>query len=117
MNTTTFRILGSCLFLSAFSAAWAEGNLGGFTDHGDIGSVSKPGTVTYDAAAGTYTIGAAGANMWAKADAMQFVWKKKSGDFSVSAEIAFVGTSTQPHRKACLVIRQDLNPGSAYVDV
>jgi hypothetical protein len=55
--------------------------------------------------------------MWAKADAMQFVWKKMSGDFSVSAEIAFVGASAQPHRKACLVIRQNLDPGSPYVDV
>ena len=31
--------------------------------------------------------------------------------------ISFVGSSAQAHRKACLVIRQDLSPGSAYVDV
>jgi hypothetical protein len=117
MNSTTFRLLGTLVFLSAFCAARAEGNLGLFTDHGDIGSVSKPGTVTYDAAAGTYTVGAAGANMWAKVDAMQYVWKRKSGDFSIAADIAFVGTSSQPHRKACIVIRQNLDPGSAYVDV
>jgi hypothetical protein len=55
--------------------------------------------------------------MWAKADAMQFVWTKKSGDFSIAADIGFVGTSAQPHRKACLVIRQNLDPGSPYVDV
>jgi hypothetical protein len=117
MNCPTLRILGTLAFLSALPAARAEGNLGAFTDHGDVGSVSKPGTAVYDAAAGTYTIGAAGANMWAKADAMQFVWKKKSGDFSIAADIAFIGTSTQPHRKACLVIRQNLDPGSPYVDV
>jgi hypothetical protein len=117
MNSTTFRLLGTLVFLSAFCAARAEGNLGLFTDHGDIGSVAKPGTVTYDAAAGTYTVGAAGANMWAKVDAMQYVWKRKSGDFSIAADIAFVGTSSQPHRKACIVIRQNLDPGSAYVDV
>jgi len=117
MNSTPFRLLGACLFLSALCAARAEGNLGRFTDHGDVGTVSKPGTVTFDAASGAYTVGASGANMWAKADAMQFVWRKKSGDFSIAADIAFVGTSTQPHRKACLVIRQNLDPGSAYVDV
>jgi TolB protein len=117
MNSTPFRLLGTLVFLSALPAARAEGNLGAFTDHGDVGTVSKPGTVTYDASAGTYTIGASGANMWANADAMQFVWKKKSGDFSISADIAFVGTSSQPHRKACLVIRQNLDPGSPYVDV
>jgi TolB protein len=117
MNTTPFRILGSCLFLSAFSAARAEGNLGAFTDHGDIGTLSRPGTAGFDPASGAYSLAASGANMWAKVDAMQFVWKKKTGDFSIAADIAFVGTSTQPHRKACLVIRQDLDPGSAYVDV
>ncbi len=117
MNSTTLRLLGTLAFLSAFSAARAEGNLGTFTDHGDVGSVGKPGTAVFDPSAGTYTLGAAGANMWAKADAMQFVWKKKSGDFSIAADIAFVGTSAQPHRKACLVIRQNLDPGSPYVDV
>ncbi len=48
---------------------------------------------------------------------MQFVWKKTSGDVSIAADIAFVGASAQPHRKACLVIRQNLDPGSPYVDV
>jgi hypothetical protein len=117
MNSTPLRTLAACLFLSALPAALAEGNLGLFTDHGDVGTTSKPGTVVFDPAAGTYTIGAAGANMWAGADAMQFLWKKKSGDFSVAADIAFVGTSTQAHRKACLVVRQNLDPGSPYVDV
>jgi hypothetical protein len=117
MNTIPFRTLAACLFLSALSAMRAEGNLGLFTDHGDIGTVSKPGTAVFDPAAGTYTVGASGANMWFTADAMQFVWKKKSGDFSIAADIAFVGTSTQPHRKACLVIRHNLDPGSPYADV
>jgi TolB protein len=117
MNTSTLRIAGACLFLVAAAAARAEGSLGAFTDHGDVGTVSKPGSVTFDPAAGTFTVGASGANMWAAADAMQFVWAKKSGDFSIAADIAFVGKSAQPHRKACLVIRQNLDPGSPYVDV
>jgi hypothetical protein len=97
--------------------AVTDGGLGLFTDHGDVGSVSRPGTTLFDAAKGTYTLGGAGANMWAKADAMQFVWRRKSGDFSISADIAFVAQSSQPHRKACLVVRQNLDPGSPYVDV
>lgn len=115
MNSTPLRILCTLFFATALSAA-TDGNLGQFTDHGDIGTVSKPGTVTFDASAGTYTVGAAGDNMWAGADAMQYVWKKKSGDFSIAADIAFLRSSPQPHRKACLVIRQNLDPGSAYVD-
>jgi TolB protein len=117
MNSKPFRLLGTLIFLSAFSVARAEGNLGLFTDHGDVGTPSKPGTAAYDPATDTYSVAASGANMWAKADAMQFVWKKKSGDFSVAAAIALVGASAQPHRKACLVIRQNLDPGSPYVDV
>jgi TolB protein len=111
------KLLCAVLLLAGAASARAESSLGVFTDHGDVGKVSKSGTATYDAAAGTYTVGAAGANMWFKADAMQFIWKKVSGDVSISSDIAFFGTSTQPHRKACLVIRQDLTEGSAYVDV
>jgi TolB protein len=40
-----------------------------------------------------------------------------SGDISIAADIEFAGASAQAHRKACLVIRQNLDPGSAYVDV
>jgi len=117
MNTTPMKLLCAILLLAGATSARADSSLGIFTDHGDVGKVSRSGTALFDPAAGTYTVGAAGANMWFKADAMQFIWKKVSGDVSISADIAFFGTSSQPHRKACLVIRQDLSEGSAYVDV
>jgi len=92
--------------------------IGVFSGQCDIGAVSRPGTGTYDTATGAYTIGSSGANMWFTADAMHFLWLKvDGGDGSIAADISFVGTSTQPHRKACLVIRQNLEPGSPYVDV
>jgi TolB protein len=117
MNSSPFKILCAGLFLAVLPAARADGVLGLFTDHGDIGTVQKPGSVTYDGTGKTYTVCASGANMWANADGMQYVWKKVSGDVSISATIVFNGTSAQAHRKACLVIRQNLNPGSPYVDV
>jgi hypothetical protein len=117
MKTAAFRILCSGLFLSALAAARAEGELGAFSDQGDIGAVSRPGSAVYDAARGSYTVGSSGANMWFKEDDMHFVWRKASGDIAIAADIAFVGASAQPHRKACLVIRQNLDPGSPYVDV
>jgi hypothetical protein len=55
--------------------------------------------------------------MWDRSDTMSFVWKRASGDLSVVADIFLVGVSDQPHRKACLVIRQNLDPDSPYVDV
>ena len=108
------------LLLAAMAAvvATASGaNLGAFTDHGDVGTLARPGTATYDAARQTYTVGASGGNMWFAKDAMHFVWRRASGDLSIAAAIGFVGTSAQGHRKACLMIRQNLTPGSPYVDV
>jgi TolB protein len=117
MKPTLSRILVAGLFLASLSLARAENGLGIFTDHGDVGTVGKPGTAVFDHALQTYTVGASGANMWFKQDAMHYIWKKVSGDTSIAADIAFIGTSTQAHRKACLVIRQNLDPGSPYVDV
>ena len=44
-------------------------------------------------------------------------WKKASGDLALAADVAFVGAGKDPHRKACLMIRQSLDADSAYVDV
>ncbi|MFY9925338.1 MAG: hypothetical protein WCA95_11230 [Opitutaceae bacterium] len=117
MNTPPFRILLAGVVLAALPCARANGELGLFTGQCDVGAVSRPGTAAFDGYQGAYTVASSGANMWFKTDAMHYVWKKASGDVSISADISFVGTSAQGHRKACLVIRQDLTPGSAYVDV
>ena len=57
-----------------------------------------------------------GSNMWFSSDAFQFVWKKVSGDVSLVADIVFRGGGGDPHRKACLIVRQSLGPDSAYAD-
>jgi TolB protein len=111
-------LLCGCLLLSACAMLQPSlGPLGIFEGETDVGTVSKPGTAVYDPAQKTYTVGSSGANMWFRQDAMHFVWKKASGDVSIAADVGFVGTSRQGHRKACLVIRQNLEPGSTYVDV
>ena len=58
-----------------------------------------------------------GENMWFDKDAFHFVWKQASGDVALMADVAFLGAGTDPHRKACLMIRQSLDADSAYVDV
>jgi hypothetical protein len=73
----------------------------------------------YDPVAHTYTIASAGANLWSTVDAFHFVWKKVSGDVSLTADIDFpVKTGNpNPHRKALLMFRHSLDADSVYADV
>ena len=95
----------------------AAASTGIFEGHGDVGTTLHPGSVAFDPARGTYAIAGSGENMWLAKDAFQFAWKKASGDLMLAADVAFLGAGTDPHRKACLMIRQDLDADSAYVDV
>ncbi len=91
--------------------------IGIFETHADIGLTPKTGSATYDPATSEYRLTGGGANMWAGVDAFHFVWKKVDGDFDISAVVTFIGTGTEDHRKAALVVRQNLDPNSAYADV
>ncbi len=92
-------------------------NLGIFSEQADIGSVARPGSVNFDPSDGEYVITGGGENMWMTNDAFHFVWVKMSGDLSLAADIRFSGTNGNPHRKACLIIRQSLDADSVYADV
>ena len=91
--------------------------LGVFEGRGGVGTVLHAGSVEYDAGKKSYTIAGSGENMWFKADAFQFAWKKMTGDVTLSADISFVGTGGNAHRKAVLMIRQSLDPDSVYADI
>ncbi len=115
-----FLAIGGLVLNSAASlhAQAVQAPMGLFESQSDVGSVTPPGTGSYDPAAGTYTLTAAGANLWDTTDAFHFVWKKISGDAVLTADINFPQASGEhnPHRKAILIFRQNLNPGSPYVD-
>ena len=87
-----------------------------FEGSGDIGTVLHKGSVEYDAAARSYRVTASGENIWGTADAFFFVWKKMSGDVAISADISFATKTGEEHKKAVLMIRQSLEPDSAYAD-
>src|SRR5580700_8338073 len=91
-------------------------DLGVFTNEGSVGQTPPGCQAQYDAAKGQYRITGGGANMWAATDAFYFVWKKVSGDVTLSADIQWVGTSAAEHRKAVLMVRQSLDHGSPYAD-
>ncbi len=90
--------------------------VGIFDGHQDVGTVLHAGGVEFDAAQNTYTVAASGWDMWAAIDDFHFAWKKVSGDAAISARISFVGDG-HFHRKALLMIRQNLNLDSkaAYI--
>ena len=99
------------------SAKSTTTSLGIFEDHGDVGTVLHPGSVEYDPTRQSYTISGSGENMWFAQDDFHYLWKKVSGDVSLTADISFVGTSGNNHRKAVLMIRQSLDGNAKSVDV
>ncbi len=111
-------LLMSAFSLSAVARARSlNAPVGIFQDHGDVGTVLHAGSVDYDAAKHTYTIAGSGENMWSTADAFQFAWKKMSGDVALTADISFLTTTGNEHKKAVLMLRQSLDADSVYADV
>ncbi len=91
--------------------------IGSFENHGDVGTVLHAGSVNFDPDTRSYTIAGSGENMWSTKDAFHYVWKKAVGDLSLTADVSFLGAGKEPHRKACLLLRQSLDADAAYVDV
>ena len=100
-NKTSWLLLISAAILifaapSMSAAQTSSATVGIFEDHGDVGEVLHPGTAEYDPATASYKISGSGANIWFATDAFHFVWKKVSGDVSLTADAAFV---TQPETR------------------
>ena len=91
--------------------------LGIFEGQSDVGTAVVPGSASFDAATGKYTITSAGYNIWYYRDEFRFLWKRMSGDVSLAADIAYPDPNGYGDRKAVLVIRQDLDDDSPQVVV
>jgi WD40 repeat protein len=111
------------IWLSGSNPAAQSQPLGIFTGSGDVGTPSTigPGTASYDATKGAYTISGGGENMWAAADHFHYVWKKVSGDVTIEAAVEFAGSKPEggtpdQHRKAVLAVRQSLDSNAVYAD-
>ncbi len=87
-----------------------------FTGQTNVGNVKIPGSVRYDSAKETYTVTGNGNNMWLNEDDFYYDWLKTKGDLTLKADIAWVGESNQPHRKAGWMIRAGLDKDDPYVD-
>jgi TolB protein len=92
--------------------------VGIFQGQSGVGSVAPPGTAAYDSGSDSYTLTSAGANTWYHVDGFHYLWKKTSGDWTLTADIAFpppaYSHEPNPHRKGLLMFRQTLDAGAGY---
>ncbi len=107
-------LLLGCILAAAGGAQ--TGKLGVFTKAGDVGGPAIKGATEFDAATGQYRITGAGANMWAKEDQFQYVWREISGNVAVTATVEFLGQGNE-HRKGGIMLRQTLDTDSPYLDL
>lgn len=107
------RLLPVCL-LSV--AAFAQSGVGVFTNSGDVGGPAIKGSAEFNASNGQYRITGSGANIWAKQDQFQYVWREMTGNFTVTATMRFLGQGAE-HRKSGIMVRQSLDTDAAYADV
>ena len=82
--------------------------IGLFAGQSDIGSALVPGSASYDARSGQYTVNSAGYNVWYTRDEFRYLWVQMSGDVSLAADITFPDPNGYGDRKAVLIIRQNL---------
>ncbi|MGA2119459.1 MAG: hypothetical protein ABSH56_32505 [Bryobacteraceae bacterium] len=108
------ELLAICLL--AASAFAQSGNLGAFTNSGDVGDPSRKGSAEFNVSNEQYHITGSGANIWAKQDQFQYVWREMSGNFAVTATMQFLGQG-EAHRKAGIMFRQSLATDSPYSDI
>lgn len=108
--------LAGCAWVSSGRQA-AKSQLGLFQAHQDIGITPRAGDTTYQPYTQDYRVSGGGADIWGKTDAFQFVYTQISGDVTLTADVRFLDKGLEPHRKVALMIRQSLNPDSAYADV
>jgi hypothetical protein len=77
---------------------WFRGNPGGFTED----------------PAGTFTMSAAGTDIWGTADEFRYAYKQLSGDGEMTARVTDIGTGSNDWAKAGVMIRETLEPNSKH---
>ncbi len=110
--------LGCAVAGSGQGSERAQGAIGIFESQTDVGTLNPAGSAIFDAASNVYSVASAGWDLWAANDAFHMVWKKVSGDMSLTADIRVADPSAGSiaHRKAFVIFRQSLDPDSMYAD-
>ena len=113
-----FVAVATLLLLCASGALGtaAEGPVGLFDAHGDVGSPRIGGSAVYNAFSQDYALSAAGTNLWGTRDEFHYAWTRLTGDFILQASVDLVGKGVDPHRKLGWLVRQSLDADSPYAD-
>ena len=113
MKKLLFKGIAIFILLQLFACTSKTGVFDGVTD---VGDPKLKGSILYEKDADMYTLTGAGENIWANTDEFFFVWKKMTGDFSMSTKLKFEGVNTE-HRKIGIMIRETLDGDSKYADI
>ena len=108
--------LAGTLILATMWAASPQ-SLGEFEEQSNVGGPLREGAATFDASSGEYRIKGGGGNIWAQQDAFYYLYRRATGDLTMTANVRFPLPGGNPHKKAGWMVRQDLGPSSPYADV
>ncbi len=113
---TYMQLVVAMVYLCCLQVDPMRADTGAFEANADVGKIELPGTAEFDKAKQQYRVTGSGENMWKAVDAFHFVYRKITGDATLTADIAFAVESKTPHRKAGCLFRQTLDADSPYAD-
>lgn len=116
LNLTLLACLAVLLFSINTDSLAQKSSPGVFDGHGDVGSVLKPGSASYNAKTRQYELSGSGYNIWFDHDEFHFMWKRMKGDFILYTRAEFVGKGTDPHRKVGWMVRNSLDGKSPHIN-
>ncbi|HEX7695970.1 MAG TPA: protease pro-enzyme activation domain-containing protein, partial [Candidatus Acidoferrum sp.] len=100
-NSTTIALTVQSLTVTTLPAGWSDG---------DVGSVGVAGSASFSN--GTFTVQAAGAQIYGTADAFHYVYQPLLGDGTITARVVSLQGGSG-YVTAGVMIRETLNPSSA----
>ncbi|MGC4038038.1 MAG: hypothetical protein QM764_18905 [Chitinophagaceae bacterium] len=110
------KLIASFILLFAITNCFSQNSsLGVFQSNADVGKPKIKGSSEFDASTQVYTMKGAGYNIWFGRDEFQYLYKKISGDFILTANFEFEGNGAVAHRKVGWMIRESEQDDAAHI--
>jgi Tol biopolymer transport system component len=110
------KVFLTSLFSMFILGIYAQG-FGIFENSNDVGNPKLAGKTVYDPTKQLYTLTGGGANIWGTNDQFQYVWKRESGNFSMSTKFEWDVKGITTHRKVGIMLRESLEADARHVIV